>query len=241
MLCEGRNGAPGDTVADFHFVQDYERLVANLVAAHPIDEAMSLAVGGGYDLLGQIEREILRYIGLRDGMTVVDLGCGSGRLSHALGKAFKIEYTGIDIVQALLDYAKTKSPANYKFLLNRSLTLPLESGTADIICAFSVFTHLLHAETYLYLEEMRRVLKPGGKVVFSFLEFAEKDHWPVFVSTVTVQRNNTAPHLNTFIERSVIPLWCEKLGYVCDEIIDSPAAPYGGPALGHSLAVLRVS
>ncbi len=29
-----------------HFVWDYQNLVRNLVAAHPLDEAMSLAVGG---------------------------------------------------------------------------------------------------------------------------------------------------------------------------------------------------
>jgi len=228
----------GVGVAEFHFVQDYERLVARLIASHPLDEAMEMAVGGKYLLLGEIERSILSWAGLTDDMTVIDLGCGSGRLAHALGKEFKIDYTGIDIVQSLLDYAKTKSPSNYRFILNRNLTLPVKTGTADIICAFSVFTHLLHAESYIYLEEMRRALKPTGKVIFSFIEFSEKDHWPAFEYTVAAQRNSTVPHLNTFIERSSISVWCEKLGFNCEQIIDSAAAPYGGPALGHSLAVL---
>lgn len=226
-------------MAEFHFVQDYERLVADLVATYPIDEAMEKAVGGAYELLGRIERSILRYAGLKDGMAVVDLGCGSGRLAYALGQECKVEYTGIDIVEALLAYARTKTPPNYKFILHRLLTLPVETEAADIVCAFSVFTHLLHSETYLYLEEMRRVLKPDGKVIFSFLEFAEKDHWPVFVSTVTTQRDSSAPHLNTFIERNAIRLWCEKLGFECQEIIDSAAAPHGDAALGQSIAILR--
>lgn len=38
-------------MAQFHFVEDYERHVAALLEQHPIDEAMSLAVGGLYDVL----------------------------------------------------------------------------------------------------------------------------------------------------------------------------------------------
>lgn len=36
-------------MSEFHFVEDYERLVEQLLAAHPLYEAMSLAVGGQYE------------------------------------------------------------------------------------------------------------------------------------------------------------------------------------------------
>jgi SAM-dependent methyltransferase len=98
-------------MAEFHFVEDYERHAAHLIKNHPLDEAVSLAIGGGYEEFGRIEADILRYAGLKDGMSLIDLGCGSGRLATVLGRTMKIEYTGIDIVQALLDYAESKSPA----------------------------------------------------------------------------------------------------------------------------------
>src|ERR1700736_6158594 len=117
-------------MAQFHFVEDYEKLVANLIEKYPIDEAMSIAVGGGsyheYREIGATEAEILRYAGLKDGMSLVDLGCGSGRLASELGRSMNIEFTGIDIVQSLLDYAKTKTPSNYRFLLHRALSIPSE-------------------------------------------------------------------------------------------------------------------
>ena len=97
-------------MAEFHFVEDYERHVQALIAAHPFDEAMSLAVGGAYEIVGEIERDLLRYAGLRDGMALVDLGCGSGRLASALGRSMRIDYLGTDIVQALLDYAASRTP-----------------------------------------------------------------------------------------------------------------------------------
>ena len=200
-------------MAQFHFVEDYERLVADLLCKYPIDEAMSLAVGGAYNEIGPIELDVLRYAGLRDGMSLIDLGCGSGRLASVLWRSVNIEYTGIDIVQPLLDYAKTKSPSEYKFLLHRALNIPAPENRCDFVCAFSVFTHLLHAESYIYMEDIKRTLKSGGKLVFSFLEFHSDSHWGIFEATVEAQRGHSNAHLNTFIERSVIDIWCRKLGY----------------------------
>ncbi len=227
-------------MARFHFVEDYEKLVAELLALYPLDEAMARAVGGDYEKFGRIQTAVLRHCGLADGMSLVDLGCGSGRLAAALGRVMRLDYLGIDIVQALLDYAASRSPPHYRFVLNRTLHVPAPDASADMVCAFSVFTHLLHIETYLYLADMRRVLRPGGRVVFSFLEFADPEHWLVFDNTVEAQRSDTVPHLNQFIERPVIDLWCDKLGYVREAFIDGAAAPWPeAPALWQSLAVLR--
>lgn len=105
-------------------------------------------------------------------MTVLDMGCGSGRLPAALGTGgIKVEYVGVDIVQSLLDYAATRSPGHYRFVLHRELSTPLPDASVDIACVFSVFTHLLHQESFIYLQELRRVTRPGGLVLFSFLEF----------------------------------------------------------------------
>ncbi len=81
-----------------------------------------------------------------------------------------------------------------------------------MICAFSVFTHLLHHESYLYIEDACRALKPKGKLIFSFLEFADPGHWRVFEDTVEAQRSAVPTHLNSFIERSAISVWASHLG-----------------------------
>jgi ubiquinone/menaquinone biosynthesis C-methylase UbiE len=226
-------------MAQFHFVEAYEKLVAQLIEKYPIDEAMSIAVGGRYLEVGTIEADIMRYAGLKDGMSLIDLGCGSGRLAFILGQSMKVEYTGTDIVQSLLDYAKSKTPVNYKFLLHRALNIPSADNEADFVSAFSLFTHLLHAESYIYLEDIKRALKRGGKLVFSFLEFASDSHWSVFETTVRAQRTNPDSHLNMFIERSTIDLWCQKLGYEVEEYISGPEAPWKGQPLGQSTVIVR--
>lgn len=225
-------------MAQFHFVEDYERMVAKLVETYPIDEAMAYAVGGHYEMFGRIEAQVLRLAGLAKGMRVVDLGCGSGRLASVLHASEDISYVGIDIIKLLLDYAKSKAP-RYEFILHRELSIPQPDASADIVSAFSLFTHLLHAETWIYLEECRRILKPGGKVVFSFLEFAEPSHWAVFTHTVDGVRARTSDHLNMFIERGQISTWASHLGFAIERFIDATAPVLDGVhPLGQSTVVL---
>ncbi len=227
-------------MAQFHFVEDYVKHVAALKAAYPLDEAMAKAVGGAdYHKAGQTERDILFAAGLRPGMSVFDLGCGSGRLATALAKErIALQYLGTDVVQDLLDYAKSKTPAHFRYVLHRELSVPAESSSVDIACAFSVFTHLLHHETFMYMEDIRRALKPGGKLVFSFLEFASNSHWTVFEHTIMAQRGNTTPPLNTFIERTAIEVWVQRAGWHVDRYIEEWEAVGDSEPLGQSTVIL---
>ena len=225
----------------FHFTEDYERLVADLVKTLPLDEAMSLAVGGEFAAIGAIERDILRYAGLGDGMSLLDLGCGSGRLAKALSNSIEIRYTGLDVVEALLQYASSICPASYQFVLNQALSIPCDDSSIDMVSSFSVFTHLLHAETYIYLEDICRILKPEGRLVFSFLEFAEPNHWAVFTNTVASEKTRTSTQLNTFIERSAIELWCAKLNLRLVEVIDAGETRWQTGPLGQTVAIAEKS
>jgi len=225
-------------MAQFHFVEDYENLIHRLVAAHPIDEAMALAVGGGdFAIFGLMEAEIVKAGGLANGMRIVDLGCGSGRLASALHMGWSVHYVGIDIIQALLDYAKTKAPG-YQFILHRGMSIPQPDRSADMVSAFSLFTHLLQAEIYVYLQECVRILKPGGRVVFSFLEFSDPSHWKIFEDTASNARNSVGDHLNMFLERDTISFWAGKLGLTVEKFYDSNAK-WGGHEIGQSVVVLR--
>ncbi|QGZ37003.1 class I SAM-dependent methyltransferase [Stappia indica] len=222
-----------------HFQRDYERHVRNLKESHPLDEAMSLAVGGHYDIQGRIHLELLRSLGLKDGDSLIDLGCGSGRTARQLAASGSYSYLGIDVVEDLIDYARAHTPADYRFHISTDLKIPAADASADIVTSFSLFTHLLHEETYLYMEEVRRVLRPGGTFLFSFLEFGSRDHFSVFAGSVEQQRNGTKPVLNMFIERNVIELWAKKLGFAVETYIDGNREIVPGGGLGQTGAVLR--
>jgi ubiquinone/menaquinone biosynthesis C-methylase UbiE len=226
-------------MAKFHFVEDYEAHVKKLLATKPLDEAMSDAVGGNYHAVGEIETDIVIYAGLKDGMSIIDYGCGSGRLANSLAKKREIDYLGIDVVDDLLTYAKSKSPKGYAFLKHLELSVPAGNESADMICAFSLFTHLLHAETYIYMEDMYRVLKPRGRLVFSFLEFAIPWHWAVFEATIAQQKSSTTPHLNMFVEKGVIEKWANQIGFKVVDLINGDINHFDGKSLGQSVAILE--
>ena len=220
-----------------HFVENYQAYVEGLVQTLPIDEAMAEAVGGDFATIGPIERDILRWAGLRDGMALIDMGCGSGRLAKAIEGHFAIDYTGVDAVQPLLDYARRRMPQHFKFVAIDDLSLPLPAASADMIAVFAVFAHMLASEAFLYLRDMRRVLKPGGCVVMSFLEISEPAHWADFMAEVESLAG--MPFLHQFVERPMIEEWCKRLDFVRETFVGRADAPWGTGALGQAVAILR--
>ncbi len=239
--------------AKFHFLDDYRNLVRDLLARYPRAEAMSRAVGGSYDALGEVEKQLLIQCGLAPDHTLLDVGCGSGRLAKALVPYLgQGTFLGTDVVRELLDYAAEGCPGHWKFAQVDDIRIPFPTDAADFACFFSVFTHLLHEETYCYLLEAKRVVKPGGRIVFSFLEF--EHNWPIFEATYkTIAGGASNVHLNTFIGRDAIEAWSRHLGLSIVEI-HSATEPFialsrpivyddgqrveGMAALGQSVCVL---
>ncbi len=127
-----------------HFIRDYRRVVANFIAEHPLDQAMALAVGGrDYDVNCKLECDLLVELGLSAGHSIVDIGCGSGRLSTQLSRRYGagINYLGIDVVAELLAYARSKATPGYRFELTTGLSIPRQMR-ASISWPHSAFSHI---------------------------------------------------------------------------------------------------
>jgi SAM-dependent methyltransferase len=216
----GENEAPDGGVAPagaapvskVDYRATYVALVEHLKGEHDHDRAMSLAVGGQFEAFGAIEVETLKHFGLAEDDYLVDVGCGSGRLSRPLADYLRGRYLGIDIVPELVDHARriTGRP-DWRFETADGLSIPEADGVADMACFFSVFTHLLQEESYVYLRDAVRVLRPGGLVVFSFLEFSVDALWDVFEGMVSSVGRVDHP-LNIFLGRDAVDAWAAHLG-----------------------------
>jgi len=189
----------------------YHAFFEQVLRGRPRDEAMIEAVGGGHDI-GDMEVTLLDRFGLAADSYVIDVGCGSGRLARPLARLPQMRYLGTDISQTLLDYAeKTVGRADFRFKRVDGLQIPERNCVADVVVFFSVGTHLLQEEFFLYLEDARRVLKPGGRIIFSFLDIVLPGVRVVFRETVEAARSAERFHLNTFIGHSDIPAWADML------------------------------
>lgn len=100
------------------------------------------------------------------GDRVLDLGCGNGRLVELFhGKP--IEYFGIDHSAKLIEIAKNKYPQQ-EFLFFDGLKIPFEDNFFDKIYCVAVLHHIPGRELRQeFLNEARRVLKPGGRLILS--------------------------------------------------------------------------
>jgi len=107
-------------------------------------------------------KPLLKYIKEND--KVLDLGCGNGRLYQIL-KEKQGRYVGLDLSEELIKITKEKYP-EAEFLVGDMKKLPFGADNFDIIFCIAAFHHLKTAEERLQsLREMKRVLKPGGKII----------------------------------------------------------------------------
>lgn len=151
----------------------YEHLYETQAKQDTADTAIG---DGDYDLIGKMEADLLMMEGLLSNYTLLDFGCGNGRLAVKIIPVLTNgKYIGIDISDTFIERAKEKISklnnvkCNYKLLKNATYSFPIESNSIDMICAFSVFTHMEHEDCYKYLLEANRIIKPGGLFILSCL------------------------------------------------------------------------
>jgi ubiquinone/menaquinone biosynthesis C-methylase UbiE len=118
-----------------------------------------------------IDEWMLGIINLQRGMNILDIGCGAGKQCFTYHKYLQGEatITGGDVNEELLEKAKsenTRLNTGIKFIsLDFNKTFPLESDQFDFeSCCFAIY----YAEDIPFtINEMHRVLKPGGKLFSS--------------------------------------------------------------------------
>ena len=127
--------------------------------------------------------------GMRQDASVLELGCNHGRTMLALVDYLRPpgRYEGLDIRLREIEFAqrhvhKTYPLFNFTYadIYNQmynsqgrqsaeTFRFPYSGASFDIVFAASLFTHLLPPAALNYFKESRRVLRGGGRCLFSFL------------------------------------------------------------------------
>lgn len=144
--------------------------------------------GGDFERAGQENLAVLiAHAGLTPAMRVLDIGCGTGRMAAPLLDYLTpgAGYVGFDVSRAAVAscqkrFASLRSDfrfvhvdvRNHEYraggrIPETALIFPADDGEIDVAMATSVFSHMRRESIRHYLAETFRVLKPGGRFMFT--------------------------------------------------------------------------
>jgi SAM-dependent methyltransferase len=167
---------------EYRISEDPELVPPPLLMLEEADEVLEDWFSGGAEQATLVR--LLANVG--SDSRVLEIGCGLGRLASALRRVLTDgEYVGVDVVEhkiAFLSNRLTTRAPQFKFshlnvanamynpageIGSDDVSLPCADDWADATVAMAVLTHLLPNALDSYLEEIARVLRPGGRFIAS--------------------------------------------------------------------------
>lgn len=113
------------------------------------------------------------------GDEVLELGCGIGRIGRELAPNCR-HWTGVDISENMIHHAGERLGhlENVSFhRLERSNLEMLEDNSIDKAYSIAVFCHMDKEDLYLYMQELNRVVRPGGIIFVETWNLAHPIGW----------------------------------------------------------------
>jgi demethylmenaquinone methyltransferase/2-methoxy-6-polyprenyl-1,4-benzoquinol methylase len=143
-----------------------QRLFGSIV---PRYDVMNTIMSGGFD---RRWRRLTAAAAHPEGARVLDLGTGTGELAGEMARQGASSVVGLDFARPMLTVAAKRQPqrlategkrARFEWLAGDALHLPFAPATFDIVVSAFVLRNL--ADLSRGLNEVRRILRPGGQLL----------------------------------------------------------------------------
>jgi ubiquinone/menaquinone biosynthesis C-methylase UbiE len=112
---------------------------------------------------------LIAAVGIQPGQRVLDVGCGTGYFVRLIAEAVGPNglAVGIEPSTSMINYAIRKAvpSTNSEFHVGTAASLELQDNSFDVVVSSLVMHHLPQDLRTVALQEMRRVLRPGGRVL----------------------------------------------------------------------------
>jgi len=106
---------------------------------------------------------VLQNISMFPHNTILDVGCGTGNLLSTIPRETATRLYGVDLSPEMVRLAGQKLGPDAEIKVGDSEDLPWPVSSFDIVCCTDSFHHYPRPEKVL--QEMKRVLKPGGHLI----------------------------------------------------------------------------
>ena len=130
----------------------------------------SSSVAGGSTYYADMVAAALAETGfeLAPGKAGLDFGCSSGRVVRVLATAYPdMEWSGCDPLEEAISWARENLPGIRFDTSPEQPPLQYVDRSLDLVFAISVWSHFGERAGLRWLEEMRRLLRPGGRLVLT--------------------------------------------------------------------------
>ena len=132
---------------------------------------------GDYPFAGysQLHQQVFDIVHAREGVSVLDLGCGTGRLTARMAEAGH-PVTAVDFSEKMLE-AAAKNASGAQFLQAELPEVPKKLGDARFDCIIAVYSlhHLPDQEKYTLLTALKEHLNPEGVIVLGDVSFPDRE------------------------------------------------------------------
>jgi len=131
------------------------------------------------------------------GERVIDVGCGCGGTTFELARRVGAEGSvlGLDISAPMLDYAREHAPRDLKaeFVQADATVYPFPPASADLL--FSRFGVMFFADPTTSFTNIRKAIKPGGRLVFACWREPRSNGWMMIPLQAVYQHVPRMPQL----------------------------------------------
>jgi len=172
-------------------------------------------------LHGRVAAKLVDVTSPRRGDSVLDVGCGTGLVTHLLAESVgaKGSVVGIDLSARMLDLARPRARANTTFMAMAAEHMVFRDRSFDLITYGQSLPYLV--DPLASLEEAVRLLRPSGRVALSLhrrsLQTEAQDLFYKVLGDLAIRHHmrvpEHSPERSVFGERENLPRLLDELGF----------------------------